>query len=73
MWKKSLCLPGWLHSWRILQNTHKGVIEVCEKCHKKRYQRKDILGNINNYQYLEYHLKEALQPIHPRYNKEHGK
>lgn len=70
LWKKSQCRGSWLHNFLIIKEYQDCVKEACEKCHKVIYF-KIRNGTVNNYEYLNHHLRSVLQPYHSRFKKEY--
>lgn len=67
-WQNSLCLEGrYLHDYLITEVLKDGVIEICDKCHKKQFFKDE------NRSYLASHIKQVLQPNQSRFNHEHNK
>lgn len=70
-WHESLCMNQYLHRFSIKEQYPEGVVEVCEICHMKKVFR--ILDNkVNNYHYMKFHMRQALQPNHPYYSHEYN-
>lgn len=63
----SSCVDGWLHNFKIIENTSEGVIEMCKLCTKTVF----FPTNCDNLTYLSYHLREALPQDHPLYLHEY--
>lgn len=72
LWKQSKCFGGWLHDFEIKKQKEECVREVCSRCHKTVFF-KIRGGRVNNYNYLNHHLRSALQKYHPRFNKEYAR
>lgn len=68
--EKSHCKEGWLHRFTILRQSPNGVEEGCIICKEKRVF-KIIEGRINNLEYLEYHIRQALPKWHPLFKREY--
>lgn len=64
--RESLCQNQYLHRFKIVDEFPEGVLEVCEICGKDKFF-KIYEGKLNNYEYMSYHIREALPPIHPYY------
>lgn len=67
--KNSECQAGFLHDFEIQVIYPDGVLEVCQKCRKKKYFRNETPNHV----YLSYHARIALQSYHRRYAKEYGR
>lgn len=67
--KNSQCIAGWMHRYQILDTWDEGVVEICPICRTRRFFHKDT----NNFTYLSYHLRSALQNNHPKFAHEYGK
>lgn len=67
---KSKCKGLWLHKFQIIGENSFFIAERCERCGKKELYRK-VNGRINNYLYLQRHLREVLQKWHPLYKHEY--
>ncbi len=66
-WQNSLCLESrYLHDFVISEVFQEGVVEICARCHTKKFFRDE------NREYLSYHIKQVLQPNHPRYTHEYA-
>lgn len=65
-WSLSECFDGWLHRFKILEQTNDGVIEMCALCSETVH----FPHNIDNLTYLAYHMREALPSDHPLYPHE---
>lgn len=70
MWKKSECKGPWLHRFRLHRTWSDCQEEVCEICHVRVFF-KIRGGRVDNYQYLAWHLRSALQRHHARFKKEY--
>lgn len=69
---KSICKGPWLHRFFIRRQSTTEVEEVCAICHARKFFKvRD--GRPNNYEYLAYHLRSALQFHHKRFLKEYAK
>lgn len=71
-WRDSMCRNKWLHRFEIKEQHENGVKEVCEICGKSVFF-KLLDGKLNNYEYMSYHLRQALPPYHPNYAREYSK
>jgi len=68
---KSQCeKKGWLHNFQIIAQSPDGVLERCDKCHKKVFF-KVIGGRVNNRKYISHHERQALNPAHRLFRKEY--
>lgn len=68
----SRCRNNWLHRFRIVIQTQRGIVERCEICGiKVRFRIID--GKTDNKRYLSYHMRQALNPAHRYFEKEYGK
>jgi hypothetical protein len=70
--EKSQCLGIWLHRYKIVAQFGNAVEERCEICKDTKIFKLGY-GPLNNLEYLDYHLREALPPQHPLYEHEHKK
>ncbi len=68
---RSECKGPWMHRFRILRQWPETVEEVCDICHKRMFF-KIRGGRVDNYHYLSFHLRSALQRWHRRFNKEYA-
>lgn len=66
----SYCINGYLHRFEIKEEYEDGVLEVCEICHQRKFF-KLIDGQVNNKNYMSYHIKSILPPQHPFYERQH--
>ncbi len=67
----SMCQNEYLHRFEIKGEYPEGVMEVCEICGMDKFF--PILdGKVDNYDYMSWHLRQALPPFHPYYHHEHG-
>lgn len=64
--ENSLCLNSYLHRFEIKEEYDSGVLEVCEICHKRKFF-KLLDGQLNNKEYMSWHIKSALPPQHSFY------
>lgn len=64
---KSECRRNMLHDFRVLPYDRGGLLERCTRCGMKMH----FPENTPNYKYLEYHVRQALQPNDPRYHIEY--
>ncbi len=67
--RESQCLNQYLHRFSIKAEYPQGVKEVCEICGLSKFFR-IIEGKVNNYEYMSYHVRQALPPFHPYFNHE---
>ena len=66
-WQNSLCLDElYLHDFQIIEVTKDGTIEICSKCHEKRFFKDE------NKSYLASHIRSIIQPTDVRYSHEHA-
>lgn len=68
--QNSLCKNKYLHRFSIKEESTTGVLEVCEIC-KLRHSFKVIDEKLNNADYMNWHIRNALPPQHPLYFHEH--
>lgn len=66
-YQKSECKGGYLHDFAILSQQAHGLMERCNRCGLKMYFSKDT----PNYKYMEYHVRQALQPSDPLFLREY--
>lgn len=71
-WDKSICKGPWLHRWVLWRSWPDTQEEVCLICHAQLFT-KVRNGRIDNYKYLQTHMRSALQTNMPRFAKEYGK
>lgn len=60
---------GFLHNFKPLQNTYKGILERCQRCGTKKH----FPEGMSNAKYLSYHIREILRADDPMYRKEYAK
>lgn len=65
---KSECAGGWLHRYEIIRTFEVGVEERCLICRESRF----FPHNVSNFEYLSYHIRQALPSNHNRYHKEYA-
>lgn len=63
-YRKSECMGGYLHKFNIYREFDTGVEEVCERCGMDVYFPV-VNGQVDNENYIDYHLKEVLPMNHP--------
>lgn len=56
-----------LHNFSSLEQYKDGLVERCTRCGLKMFFPPDT----PNHKYLEYHIRQALQPNDPRYHIEY--
>jgi hypothetical protein len=66
-YKNSVCRNNYLHDFRQVGETTSGILERCIRCGKKVH----FPMNISNHVYLSYHVRSALQPGEPLYEREY--
>ena len=71
-WANSNCKNSWLHRFEIVEQYPDAVKERCVICQKEKVF-KIADGRINNEEYLSYHIRSALMPQHPLFQREYGK
>lgn len=69
-YQNSYCRNGYLHRFEIQEENEEGVLEVCEICYMRKFFRA-INGEVNNQDYMSYHLKQVLPFDHPMYSRQH--
>jgi len=69
-YRESMCQNEYLHRFNIVAEYPEGVLEVCEICGLDKFFR-IIDGKIDNYEYMDWHLRQALPPQHDHYVHEH--
>lgn len=62
----SLCLNKFLHTFDIVEEYPDGVVEVCQRCKKKKFF-KVIDDKLNNADYMSWHFGHILPQNHPFY------
>ena len=62
-----------LCDYEIINDTPEVTDEVCKKCHKRIFIRKDKRGRVDNDVYREEHKLDLLQPSDNLYKKYYGK
>ena len=65
----SLCRGQYLHRFSVKEEYPEGVKEVCEICGLSKFFR-IIDGKVNNYDYMGWHYRQAIPPMHPYYYHE---
>ena len=65
-----MCRNSYLHRFEIKEEYEQGVKEVCEICGMSKFFR-IIDGKVNNYDYMNYHIKQALPSFHPLYPRQY--
>lgn len=58
---------GFLHAFKPVANTPKGVIERCGRCGEKKH----FPNGMNNATYLSYHIRDILRASDPMFRKEY--
>lgn len=71
-WLDSKCIGTSLHRYEIWKVAPTCVVEVCAICKNEIYFNL-IDGKVDNLDYLNYHLRQALPKWHPYYEAEYGK
>lgn len=66
----SQCRNSRLHRFEIVAEFPEGIQERCEICHKKVFFRV-IDGKSNNRNYISYHMRDCLPPIHRLFKREY--
>lgn len=64
-----------LCDYEVLSDTSEVTIEVCKKCHRRIFIRKDKRGRVDNDVYRVEHKRDLLQPVGETanlYKKEYG-
>lgn len=67
----SQCKNQYFHRFKIVGEYPEGVMENCEICGMNKFFR-IIDGKLNNYEYMAYHLRQALPQFHPYYDHEYS-
>ncbi len=67
----SRCKGTYLHKFEIIAQHEQGMLEMCDRCGKEVFF-KVIDGKIDNNNYLNYHLRQALPKNHPLFNHEYA-
>lgn len=68
-YQNSLCRNGYLHKFEIKEEYDEGVLEVCEVCNVRKFF-KIINNEIDNQNYMSYHLKQIMPLDHPMYDRQ---
>lgn len=66
LFQNSYCYENYLHDFDIISVYENGVIEICSRCHIKKFFRD------SNRDYLSYHIKQILGPSNPRFKHENA-
>lgn len=69
---KSFCKGTYLHKYEIIRQYQQGILEMCDRCGKEVFFRV-IDGNIDNNNYLNYHMRQVLPKNHPLFPHEYAK
>ncbi len=69
-WQNSMCEGEYLHRFKIVKEFPQGVLEICDICGLDKFFR-IIEGKVNNAEYMSWHCRQALQPMHPYFNHEY--
>lgn len=56
-------MNGYLHNYKQLGITPNGVVEMCERCKDIQFF-KVVNGRIDNLNYIDYHMRQALPKYH---------
>lgn len=57
---------GFLHAFKPIMETGKGVLERCGRCKEKKH----FPHGMNNARYLSYHIRDILRANDPMFRKE---
>ena len=68
-WGQSPCLNNYLHRFSIVNQSEDGVLERCEICGYQEFF-KVIDGRVDTVNYLSWHARQALSPLHPTFPHE---
>lgn len=68
--KNSICQNEYLHRFNLIEQYPEGVLEVCEICGIDKFFS-IIDGRVDNFEYMSFHMRQALFPQHPYYTHEH--
>lgn len=69
-WQNSRCLNKYLHRFIIVKDYDDGVLEKCEVCRKSK-GFKIIEGKLDNARYMSWHIRSALTPDYPYFDREY--
>ena len=71
--RRSLCKVGngWLHDYQIIAEFPICVVEMCARCKDRKYFAV-VQNRMNNLEYVDYHVRQCLQPWHPLYQREYN-
>lgn len=67
--QESRCVEGYLHAYRITEQDEDCVFETCRRCGRRQHF-KVIDGTVENINYLNHHIQQALTPDHPGFYRE---
>lgn len=67
--EESKCIEGWLHAYRITEQEEDCVFETCRRCGKRQHFVV-MDGIVENTNYLNHHIQQALVPEHPLFYHE---
>jgi len=71
--EKSQCVAGFLHDFKMVENTS-ALVDQCNRCKKKVYMRYSPFDGSTSKRFdQQTHLKEMIQPWHPLYKHEYKK
>jgi hypothetical protein len=65
-----------LHDYEAIRDDFEISVEVCKRCHKQIFMRKDRRGRVDNDIYRIEHARDLLQPVGATanlYQREYGK
>ncbi len=73
----SKCFGTWLHNYKIIKCHYKAdyfmVEELCFRCHDRKFFKMKKGGQVDNLNYIKYHVRQALPKHHPLFNHEYRK
>ena len=67
---KSTCKGTYLHKYEIIAQYPQGILEMCDRCGKEVFFSV-INDTVDNNNYLNYHMRQALPKNHPLFAHEY--
>ncbi len=66
-YQNSECKNHYLHDYRQIQVSSKGVLEQCSRCKDRRFFPTNVPDDV----YLSFHIRSALQPGDSLFEREY--
>lgn len=67
------CRGSFLHDFQTIFDVPEATMDVCKRCKKRIFTRKDPNGRSDNRTYYKHHRRDFLRPVDKEFAREYNK